>query len=779
MTPQIRWLSPLFDFSAEALFARSLVPALEALGVQCCVDPSAFACRHTNFGRPLEYWQKRLETKLPGAFTVLVVPDLTSKELPSLISRTDPQALFVTALPVPIEPVLKEMFAGRQVWVPSSFSAQALQSILGTDVQPAIVRPGIDCAHFNPANTAPLPLAGLRDFNFLSLFHWRERERKGLDILLRAFLQAFGPQDSVSLMICTSCKADEQAITAVLLEEYIERLGLDLGSSSVILYDDFLPEEHLPSLYRTADAFVLPCRCAGFGSAVVEAASMELPLIVPQWSGTADFTSAQFIPVERGTGFYAEPSAGETARLMRNLFENRTQARLNGIQARAMLTPEWTIQTAAETVLKQAEQAQRPASFSVPPLKQPEAPSNGGRPKNGKSRVEIAVDGRTFTYLHSTIRGIGHYSLYHMESVLRETPDWHYTLYLEEVIPTRETERLGQFPNVSFASYNRTFGGKNGLSADLFHIPDPLNLTEGFDCPFRLAPPELPKTAVFYDLIPLVQRESYLETWMPGVQASYRSRLERVQLSHSHLFAISEHTKKDLMHYLNIASGQITSILAGLNTKRAAPPAPTEIQSVRTKFGLNLPFFLVVGSLDPHKNFSATINAFGVACTQMPLQLVVVGSLEDPFKRYYQSNFEKRGIRNVIFTDYITRDELEALYASAQGLVFPSYYEGFGFPVLEAMARGCPVACSDAASLPEVGGQAVLHCAPDDVDRLATLMLVLTKDQNLRADLIQRGYQQAAKFTWQKTAQKTIAVWERMLGCKAEHYGSAQLAAAV
>src|SRR6185436_17366874 len=122
---------------------------------------------------------------------------------------------------------------------------------------------------------------------------------------------------------------------------------------------------------------------------------------------------------------------------------------------------------------------------------------------------------------------------------------------------------------------------------------------------------------------------------------------------------------------------------------------------------------------------------------------------------------------DIIFTGFIPRVELEALYQDATALLFLSRYEGFGFPVLEAMAQGCPVITTNVTSLPEVAGDAAITFDPGDAVGVAQEMQRLLGSFTRREEFRRKGFAQAAKFTWEKTARKTIAAWERMLGIAA------------
>ena len=132
---------------------------------------------------------------------------------------------------------------------------------------------------------------------------------------------------------------------------------------------------------------------------------------------------------------------------------------------------------------------------------------------------------------------------------------------------------------------------------------------------------------------------------------------------------------------------------------------------------------------------------------------------------HYGDTFEllQRHIDSVQFLGYVSDHELQRLYRKAKGLIYPSFYEGFGLPVLEAMASGCPVVTSDRSSLPEIGGDAVLYVNPDNVLQIAAVMEKLLMDDSLRRTLAKRGLARASRFSWERCAQETVAVYEKIL----------------
>lgn len=365
----------------------------------------------------------------------------------------------------------------------------------------------------------------------------------------------------------------------------------------------------------------------------------------------------------------------------------------------------------------------------------------------------VGIDARNLYYSNSISRGIGHYTVHHVEALARLRPDWHFLCYGDRR-PCRGMRSVLALPNVEFRNLADRVQGE----VDLLHVPDPMNMSRGFDAPLRVFS-EPCTTVTFHDLIPL---RCYWQSWPVEDRAAYLGRLEQLR-GPCTVLTNSEYTREDLLRALRLPAERVHAVLAGLNRDAGAVEAtPEEIARLSERLGIRHPFFLHVGAMDLHKNFAGVVRAFRIAAAAMPCQLVVAGPDDGNMRGFVQA-CEREGIDDVVFAGFVPRAELEALYAAATALVFLSFYEGFGFPALEAMARGCPVITSSSASLPEVVGDAGLLFHPEDEQGVAGAMLELVAKPELRADLSQRGRARAVQFTWEKTARRTLEVWEAML----------------
>ncbi|HST56321.1 MAG TPA: glycosyltransferase family 1 protein [Solirubrobacteraceae bacterium] len=235
-----------------------------------------------------------------------------------------------------------------------------------------------------------------------------------------------------------------------------------------------------------------------------------------------------------------------------------------------------------------------------------------------------------------------------------------------------------------------------------------------------------------------------------------------VRRSHR-VMADSHSTRTDLIELAGASPAQIDVVPLGLGTTRRDTPLPEA--EVRARFDLGeRPVVLSLSAKRPHKNLAALIGALArIPAERRPL-LLLPGYPTD-----YEAELRVRAARagvaaDVRFPAWVSAPELEGIWELAHAFVYPSLYEGFGLPVLEAMARGVPVACSNASSLPEVAGDAALLFDPADEPAIAAAMLHLLDDPTLAQTLRTRGLERAREFTWERTARGALDSYARALG---------------
>lgn len=228
--------------------------------------------------------------------------------------------------------------------------------------------------------------------------------------------------------------------------------------------------------------------------------------------------------------------------------------------------------------------------------------------------------------------------------------------------------------------------------------------------------------------------------------------------------ADSANTQNDVICLLG-ADPARTAVVPGGVESRFRPAAPEAIAELRARLGLLAPFVLSIGMIEPRKNWQGLIRAYSQARARyrLPHHLVLAG----PRGWLWESIFEERErspFRNdIIFLGFVADADLPTLYSAAAVFAFPSFYEGFGLPPLEAMACGTPVVVSDAASLPEVVGDAGLTVPAEDTDGLAEALARVLLDDTLHARLAAAGRARAAQFTWERAAARQLEVYRHVL----------------
>lgn len=279
----------------------------------------------------------------------------------------------------------------------------------------------------------------------------------------------------------------------------------------------------------------------------------------------------------------------------------------------------------------------------------------------------------------------------------------------------------------------------------------------------RLFVPLLPGCSpilTIHDIIPLKFPELY-----PGV-AAYMQRVLPIAVHRAKIIMVdSQATQRDLEQRFPLASQKICVVGLGVEEHFRPLNSDAESKYFRARWELPEKFVLWIGATRPTKNVSTLVEAFShlKQKARLPHKLVLTrGSiLED--RKIIRSIRQHRLMEDVIFLNAVPEDNMPLLYNAADLFVFPSLYEGFGLPPLEAMACGTPVVCSNAASLPEVVGDAAIQVNPHDALELAAAMWMVLSERGLREQLIEDGLQRARHFTWRRTADETLDVYQNVL----------------
>jgi glycosyltransferase involved in cell wall biosynthesis len=231
------------------------------------------------------------------------------------------------------------------------------------------------------------------------------------------------------------------------------------------------------------------------------------------------------------------------------------------------------------------------------------------------------------------------------------------------------------------------------------------------------------------------------------------------------IIADSAYTKADILRFYSIPEERIDVVPLGVDVP-ARSIGGEEVRAVRARYGIPTPYLLHVGRIETKKNLRRSLEAFAEVRKQSAevVQFVLAGTpgpgAEEVFRTIERFNLSEA----VHLAGYVSQEDLPALYSGALAFLFPSLYEGFGMPVLEAMACGTPVLTSNVTSLPEVAGDAALLVDPLDVDSIVRGMLRLLEEPRLRDAYVRKGLERVKEFTWERTARETLAVYRKTLG---------------
>jgi len=239
------------------------------------------------------------------------------------------------------------------------------------------------------------------------------------------------------------------------------------------------------------------------------------------------------------------------------------------------------------------------------------------------------------------------------------------------------------------------------------------------------------------------------------------------------IIAVSESTKRDLVTYYGVPEAKIT-VIPEAAAPGFGPQDPDRVAAVRKKLGLPDRYVLTVGTIEPRKNLGRLLESVGPLLSERLIDgLVIVGAKGWLYEAFFEA-LERCAWRDrVILPGFVPEEDLPSVYAGASVTAVPSLYEGFGLPVLEAMACGSPVCASEVASLPEVGGDAAAYFPPADTRAMTCCLRRVLADASLRQEMVQSGLRRAALFSWERTARETMDLYEQTIEGSAPEAGSA------
>jgi glycosyltransferase involved in cell wall biosynthesis len=372
--------------------------------------------------------------------------------------------------------------------------------------------------------------------------------------------------------------------------------------------------------------------------------------------------------------------------------------------------------------------------------------------------MHIAIDAHT---VGTGLAGNETYAANLIEALAQVDQENRYTVYVTQ--PEAHARFAGRWPHVSARRtlpHTPLIRIPLTLSAELRRRPVDL-LHVQYTAP-PLAP--CPVVATIHDL----SFEHLPETFKRRSRAQLRLTVRRTARRATHLIAPSEFTRRDLVETYHVNPDRVSVIPLAAGPRFRPVADAGEVERIKRRYRIEGDYVLAVGSIQPRKNLVRLIEAYsllrrGRGSVKLP-QLVLVGKKAWLYGETLR-RVEERGVANsVVLTGYVSEADLPALYTGALCFAYPSIFEGFGLPPLEAMSCGTPVLTGDRTSLPEVVGDAALTVDPYDAGAIADALTRLVSDETLRADLSARGLRRARQFDWRDTARMTLEVYRKAMG---------------
>ena len=318
-------------------------------------------------------------------------------------------------------------------------------------------------------------------------------------------------------------------------------------------------------------------------------------------------------------------------------------------------------------------------------------------------------------------------------------------------IPTHPNE-------FSLASYLELHRILKINGCDLLHVPHLFWKPQGIPCPY---------VVTVHDLLDHMYRQS---TSSELKRSMHFLLTKRVLLNAARIFAVSHFSKKDTESYFKVPGEKIEVIYNALDERfKQGHATAADREFIAQRYQVNYPFLLYAGRISPHKNVVRIIEAFSLLKNQLlqegrlpDLRLIIIGDEVSRHTDLRRAVIKSHMQNDVRFLGFVPIEVLRIFYDQAKIFVFPSLYEGFGLPPLEAMAHGTPVVTSNTSSIPEVVGNAAVMVNPENVFDIQRALYRVLLDQNLREKLKSRGVEQARKFSWEESVSRMLRVYHEV-----------------
>jgi glycosyltransferase involved in cell wall biosynthesis len=371
--------------------------------------------------------------------------------------------------------------------------------------------------------------------------------------------------------------------------------------------------------------------------------------------------------------------------------------------------------------------------------------------------MKIAIDARSSTLHQGT--GIGTYTNNLISELLSLNSKDEFTLFCTGKFNENFNKKNS---NIVFSSgrhggfYEKYYipNTLNEIHTDLYHIPQN---GIGFDFDTKI-----PTIVTIHDLIPYIMPETvgkgYLERFLRD--------MPNIISNSSGILTVSEYSKKDILKFFSFYPEEkifVTPLAANTNFK------PLDKNNcklyVQNTYGVKDPYILYIGGFSLRKNVLGIIKAFSKVYKDLnkPYKLLLGGPIRDEGEKLLTFVKENNLEDKIVFCGYLEDDILPILYSGCDAFVYPSFYEGFGLPPLEAMSCRAPVITSSLTSIPEVTGDSAILINPNNITELEKALVTLLNDENLKAILSEKGYMRSLEFTWRKTAKNTAKAYEQLI----------------